>query len=85
MSWPKVVITVDPLSPDKPFSTSHYPPLPGGDGHCVTLDRERLSLENLLATCVRIRSLAMLRDLYDLLRGSVWEGRSECVTHDTEG
>lgn len=72
-SWPKVVITMDSASSERPFTTSHYPPLP--NGQCVAMDRTKLSLEVLVSSCVHIRSSALLHELHAVLHGTVWEGR----------
>lgn len=76
-SWPKIVITVDPSSVNRPFTTSHTPPMPANKW--VGLDRSRLSLEELISTCVKIRSSAVLYELQAVLRGTVWEERGKCV------
>lgn len=74
-SWPKIIVSVDPVSTDKPFSTTHTPPLPNGSA--VVLDRSRLCVEELISQCVQLRSSALLKDLCSMLRGTIWEGRGE--------
>ena len=69
-SWPKLIISVDPLQSERPFLTIHNPPLP--EGSKVTLSASNLSLELLLKQCVLIRSRAYLREMKTTLNGTGW-------------
>ena len=70
-SWPKVVVNVDPSNVDRPFFTTHTPPLPSLEGVCVC--QGRLSVEELLGKCISARSRALLEEVQAGLRGTAWE------------
>ncbi len=74
-AWPKILILIDPQA-SQPFSTHHFPPLPGGEEVAIS-PSSQLSLETLLKTCVQVRSHALLKDVKDVLKGSPWEARGE--------
>ena len=74
-AWPKVAVAVNPSHQDRPFSISHDPPLPGSQE--VAMVSERLSVEDLLAECVAVRSRASLKEMRESLRGTPWEGQGK--------
>ena len=74
-AWPKVAVAVNPFHPDRPFSISHDPPLPGSQE--VTMVCERLSMEDLLADCIAVRSHAVLMEMKESLRSPPWEGHGK--------
>jgi len=74
-AWPKVAVAVNPFHPDRPFSISHDPPLPGSQE--VTMVCERLSMEDLLADCIAVRSHAVLKEMRESLRSTPWEGHGK--------
>ena len=69
-SWPKLIISIDPLQSEKPFLITHNPPLP--EGAKVNLSASELSLELLLKQCVLERSHTHLRGLKAVLNGTGW-------------
>jgi len=75
MSWPKILITIDPLQDKQPYSTHHSPPLP--EGCEVSISAGNLSLEALLKECVRVRSRALLQEVKEVLKDSPWDGRGK--------
>ena len=79
-SWPKLIISVDPQRSEKPFLTTHDPPLP--EGSEVTLSASNLSLEGLLKRCVLERSRTHLRELKAVLNGTGWHKHGTCTCID---
>ena len=69
-SWPKLIISVDPQRNEKPFLTTHHPPLPAGSE--INLSASNLSLEELVKKCVLERSHTHLRELKNVLNGTGW-------------
>jgi hypothetical protein len=66
---PKITFSIQPSSYDKSLLTIHSPPL-----DCdVSLQTSKLSVQDLLVECIRIRSISILKNLKKSLIGSAWE------------
>lgn len=69
--WPRITLSIRPYSNDKPLLTTHHPPLPLNAE--LSLQPNNLSLQDLLVQCIRVRSLAFLKELQEAFVNTSWE------------
>lgn len=69
---PKLFISINPHVFDKPFTTTHTPPLPSSGDATLSVHPHHLSFQELLVQCVRVRSLALLKEYLEVLSHTPW-------------
>lgn len=73
--WPRITLSINPHSHDRPLVTTHVPPLDND----ISLQPEKLSVQDLLVHCIRVRSITILKELRQVFIGSPWEHQSTLI------
>ena len=69
--WPRIVISVNPHSHSRQLVTTHSPPLEAE----LSLHPNKLSFQDMLVQCIRLRSISILGQLQKVFSGTPWEDK----------
>lgn len=71
--WPRIVISVNPHSHSRQLVTTHSPPLEAE----LSLHPNKLSFQDMLVQCIRLRSMSILGQLQKVFSGTPWEDKGQ--------
>lgn len=76
--WPRIVISVNPHSHSRQLVTTHSPPLEAE----LSLHPNKLSFQDMLVQCIRLRSMSILGQLQKVFSGTPWEDKGTVPSND---